>query len=103
MKKKVMKNISEDTKRENLEEIDEPLEEDFSVDYNETQKKEEDKDWFNLEKGHSLLIICVMFLLIMFIIESFTGQNETRKNIVEIFKSLILILAGYLFAKNGEK
>lgn len=87
----------------NREELDEPLYPEYDLDYNESEKKKKDKDWFNLEKGHSLLTICVISLLIMFIIESFTGQYETRKVIVEIFKSLILILSGYLFAKHNEK
>lgn len=58
---------------------------------------------FDKIKAHQLLNICVFFLGLMFFFELFTGEVETRKNIVEIFKSLILILSGYLFAKYNEK
>lgn len=58
---------------------------------------------FDKVTAHKLLYICVFILAAMFFLEMFTGEKETRKNIVEIFKSLVLILSGYLFAKYNGK
>ncbi len=70
----------------------------------EVVTKESDKNIqaFSHVNGNRLLFLCVVALAVMFLIEVYTNEVDIRKNIIEIYKSLIFILSGFLFAKYKE-
>lgn len=95
------------------EEIDEPLDDAPNVDEDLEAKKIDDKDKDRKEKRYfsafKLIIGCLVFLGIIFLIDTiatiaFGKTSETTNSIIEVIKTLLFTLSGYLFARkeNGD-
>ena len=94
-------------------ELDEPVEIDGSVErgLNTIQLREKDKE--RKEKRYfsafRLIVGCLIFLGIIFLIDTiaiiaFGKVSETTNAVIEIIKTLLFTLSGYLFARkeNGD-
>lgn len=95
------------------EEIEEPIENNQSLDISLNTGYLEDKDKDRKEKRYfsafKLIIGCLVFLGIIFVIDTivtiaFGKTSETTNSIIEIIKTLLFTLSGYLFARkeNGD-
>ncbi len=95
------------------EEIEEPIEAGQSLDVGINTGYLEDKDKDRKEKRYfsafKLIIGCLAFLGIIFFIDTivtiaFGKTSETTNSIIEIIKTLLFTLSGYLFARkeNGD-
>ncbi|MCI9226969.1 hypothetical protein AALD22_26790 [Lachnospiraceae bacterium 56-18] len=96
-----------------VEEVDEPLDTAPSVDINLEVKKLEEKDKDRKEKRYfsafKLIVGCLVFLGIIYIIDTivtiaFGKTSDATNSIIEIIKTLLFTLSGYLFARkeNGD-
>ena len=96
-----------------VEEVDEPLDTAPSVDINLELKKLEEKDKDRKEKRYfsafKLIVGCLVFLGIIYIIDTivtiaFGKTSDATNSIIEIIKTLLFTLSGYLFARkeNGD-
>ena len=95
------------------EEIEEPIENNQSLDISLNTDYLEDKEKDRKEKRYfsafKLIIGCLAFLGIIFLIDTivtiaFGKTSETTNSIIEIIKTLLFTLSGYLFARkeNGD-
>ena len=95
------------------EEIEEPIESNQSLDISLNTDYLEDKEKDRKEKRYfsafKLIIGCLVFLGITFVIDTivtiaFGKTSETTNSIIEIIKTLLFTLSGYLFARkeNGD-
>lgn len=95
------------------EEIDEPLDDSPEIDEDLKAKRLAEKDKDRKEKGYfsafKLIVGCLVFLGIIFIIDTvatilFGKTSETTNSIIEVIKTLLFTLSGYLFARkeNGD-
>lgn len=95
------------------EEIEEPIESNQSLDISLNTDYLEDKEKDRKEKWYfsalKLIIGCLVFLGIIFVIDTivtiaFGKTSETTNSIIEIIKTLLFTLSGYLFARkeNGD-
>lgn len=95
------------------EEIEEPIENNQSLDISLNTGYLEDKEKDRKEKRYfsafKLIIGCLVFLGIIFVIDTivtiaFGKTSETTNSIIEIIKTLLFTLSGYLFARkeNGD-
>ena len=95
------------------EEIEEPIERNQSLDISLNTDYLEDKEKDRKEKRYfsafKLIIGCLVFLGIIFVIDTivtiaFEKTSETTNSIIEIIKTLLFTLSGYLFARkeNGD-
>lgn len=95
------------------EEIEEPIESNQSLDVSLNTGYLEDKEKDRKEKRYfsafKLIIGCLVFLGIIFLIDTivtiaFGKTSETTNSIIEIIKTLLFTLSGYLFARkeNGD-
>lgn len=95
------------------EEIEEPIESNQSLDISLNTDYLEDKEKGRKEKRYfsafKLIIGCLVFLGIIFVIDTivtiaFGKTSETTNSIIEIIKTLLFTLSGYLFARkeNGD-
>ena len=91
-----------------VEEVDEPLDTAPSVDINLEVKKLEEKDKDRKEKRYfsafKLIVGCLVFLGIIYIIDTivtiaFGKTSDATNSIIEIIKTLLFTLSGYLFAR----
>ena len=96
-----------------IEEIDEPLDDAPHADTTLEVKKLEDKDKDRKEKRYfsafKLIIGCLIFLGLIFVVDTivtiaFNKTSETTNSIIEVIKTLLFTLSGYLFARkeNGD-
>ena len=94
------------------EEVDEPRDT-ANVDSDLEAKRIEDKDKERKEKRYfsafKLIVGCLIFLGLIFAIDTivtiaFSKTSETTNSIIEIVKTLLFTLSGYLFARkeNGD-
>ena len=95
------------------EEIDEPLDDSPEIDEDLKAKRlagqakdRKEKRYFSAFK---LIVGCLVFLGIIFIIDTvatilFGKTSETTNSIIEVIKTLLFTLSGYLFARkeNGD-
>lgn len=90
------------------EEIDEPLDDTPEIDENLEAKKLADKDKERKEKRYfsafKLIIGCLVFLGVIFIVDTVVTiawgkTSETTNTIIEVIKTLLFTLSGYLFAR----
>ena len=95
------------------DEIEEPIESNQSLDISLNTDYLEDKEKDRKEKWYfsalKLIIGCLVFLGIIFVIDTivtiaFGKTSETTNSIIEIIKTLLFTLSGYLFARkeNGD-
>lgn len=95
------------------EEIDEPLDDSPEIDEDLEAKGLAEKDKDRKEKRYfsafKLIVGCLVFLGIIFIIDTaatilFGKTSETTNSIIEVIKTLLFTLSGYLFARkeNGD-
>lgn len=95
------------------EEIDEPLDNMLSENSDLEAKKLEDKERDRKEKRYfsafRLIVGCLIFLGLIFAIDTivtiaYGKTSETTNSIIEIVKTLLFTLSGYLFARkeNGD-
>lgn len=95
------------------EEVDEPLDGAPHVDDELEARKLEEKDKERKEKRYfsafKLIVGCLVFLGIIFLIDTFVSiafgkTSELTNSIIEIIKTLLFTLSGYLFARkeNGD-
>lgn len=95
------------------EEIDEPLDDSPEIDEDLKAKRLAEKDKDRKEKRYfsafKLIVGCLAFLGIIFIIDTvatilFGKTSETTNSIIEVIKTLLFTLSGYLFARkeNGD-
>ena len=95
------------------EEIDEPLDDSPEIDEDLKAKRLAEKDKDRKEKRYfsafTLIVGCLVFLGIIFIIDTvatilFGKTSETTNSIIEVIKTLLFTLSGYLFARkeNGD-
>ena len=95
------------------EEIDEPLDDSPEIDEDLKAKRLAEKDKDRKEKRYfsafKLIVGCLVFLGIIFIIDTvatilFGKTSETTNSIIEVIKTLLFTLGGYLFARkeNGD-
>ena len=95
------------------EEIDEPLDDSPEIDEDLKAKRLAEKDKDRKEKRYfsafKLIVGCLVFLGIIFIIDTvatilFGKTSETTNSIIEVIKTLLFALSGYLFARkeNGD-
>lgn len=95
------------------EEIEEPIESNQSLDISLNTDYLEDKEKDRKEKrcfsAFKLIIGCLVFLGIIFVIDTivtiaFGKTSEATNSIIEIIKTLLFTLSGYLFARkeNGD-
>ena len=95
------------------EEIDEPLDDSPEIDEDLKAKRLAEKDKDRKEKRYfsafKLIGGCLVFLGIIFIIDTvatilFGKTSETTNSIIEVIKTLLFTLSGYLFARkeNGD-
>lgn len=83
-------------------ELDEPLGDikDVTTEHNvPLAANKNQRDWFNLQKGHNLLGWCVFFIFVIFILDFFGNSKANTSQIIEIFKVMIFTLSGYLYGK----
>ena len=90
------------------EEIDEPLDDSPEIDEDLKAKRLAEKDKDRKEKRYfsafKLIVGCLVFLGIIFIIDTvatilFGKTSETTNSIIEVIKTLLFTLSGYLFAR----
>ena len=95
------------------EEIGEPLDDSPEIDEDLKAKRLAEKDKDRKEKRYfsafKLIVGCLVFLGIIFIIDTvatilFGKTSETTNSIIEVIKTLLFTLSGYLFARkeNGD-
>lgn len=95
------------------QEIDEPLASNESVEKGLTTTELREKDKERKEKRYfsafGLVVGCLVFLGIIFLIDTivmiaFGKASDTTNSIIEIVKTLLFTLSGYLFARkeNGD-
>ena len=95
------------------EEIDEPLDDSPEIDEDLKAKRLAEKDKDRKEKRYfsafKLIVGCLVFLGIIFIIDTvatilFGKTSETTNSIIEVIKTLLFTLSGYLFERkeNGD-
>lgn len=95
------------------EEVDEPLDDAPLVDNDLEVRKLVEKDKERREKRYfsafRLIVGCLVFLGVIFLIDTvviikFGKTSEITNSIIEIIKTLLFTLSGYLFAKkeNGD-
>ena len=95
------------------EELDEPLDDSPEIDEDLKAKRLAEKDKDRKEKRYfsafKLIVGCLVFLGIIFIIDTvatilFGKTSETTNSIIEVIKTLLFTLSGYLFARkeNGD-
>ena len=95
------------------EEIDEPLDDSPEIDEDLKAKRLAEKDKDRKEKRYfsafKLIVGCLVFLGIIFIIDTvatilFGKTSETTNSLIEVIKTLLFTLSGYLFARkeNGD-
>ncbi len=95
------------------EEIDEPLDNKQNIDSELEAKRLEDKERERKEKRYfsafRLIVGCLIFLGLIFAIDTIVtiacGKTSgTTNSIIEIIKTLLFTLSGYLFARkeNGD-
>ena len=95
------------------EEVDEPLDSSPCVDDELEVRKIEEKDKERKEKRYfsafKLIVGCLIFLGIIFLIDTivtiaFRKTSKLTNSIIEIIKTLLFTLSGYLFARkeNGN-
>ena len=88
------------------EEIEEPIESNQSLDISLNTDYLEDKEKDRKEKRYfsafKLIIGCLVFLGIIFVIDTiaFGKTSETTNSIIEFIKTLLFTLSGYLFLRN---
>lgn len=96
-----------------VEEIDVPLDNESCDDTDLKAQILEDRDKERKEKRYfsafRLIVGCLIFLGIIFVIDTvvtivFGKTSETTNSIIEIVKTLLFTLSGYLFARkeNGD-
>lgn len=64
------------------------------------------KDTYNTIRGHYLLIICLVLIMLIYFFETFVhgGKiSDIASNAIEVIKVLIFSLTGYLFGKNANE
>ena len=90
------------------EEIDEPLDDSPEIDEDLKAKRLAEKDKVRKEKRYfsafKLIVGCLVFLGIIFIIDTvatilFGKTSETTNSIIEVIKTLLFTLSGYLLAR----
>ena len=95
------------------EEVDEPLDDAPRVDDELEARKLDEKDKERKEKRYfsafKLIVGCLIFLGLIFLIDTivsiaFGKTSELTNSIIEIIKTLLFTLSGYLFARkeNGD-
>lgn len=95
------------------EEVDEPLDDAPRVDDELEARKLDEKDKERKEKRYfsafKLIVGCLVFLGLIFLIDTivsiaFGKTSELTNSIIEIIKTLLFTLSGYLFARkeNGD-
>lgn len=95
------------------EEVDEPLDSSPCVDDELEVRKIEEKDKERKEKRYfsafKLIVGCLIFLGIIFLIDTivtiaFGKTSKLTNSIIEIIKTLLFTLSGYIFARkeNGN-
>ncbi len=95
------------------EEVDEPLDGAPRVDDELEARKLDEKDKERKEKRYfsafKLIVGCLVFLGLIFLIDTivsiaFGKTSELTNSIIEIIKTLLFTLSGYLFARkeNGD-
>lgn len=95
------------------QEIDEPLGSNDSVEKELTTTELREKDKDRKEKRYfsafKLIVGCLVFLGLIFLIDTivmiaFGKASDTTNSIIEIVKTLLFTLSGYLFARkeNGD-
>ena len=95
------------------EEVDEPLDDAPRVDDELEARKLDEKDKDRKEKRYfsafKLIVGCLIFLGLIFLIDTivsiaFGKTSELTNSIIEIIKTLLFTLSGYLFARkeNGD-
>lgn len=96
-----------------VEEVDEPLDNAPRVDDELEARKLDEKDKERKEKRYfsafKLIIGCLIFLGLIYLIDTivsiaFGKTSELTNSIIEIIKTLLFTLSGYLFARkeNGD-
>lgn len=96
-------------------EEEEPLErgsstdrlEEFKLQAEEKEKQRKDKRYFS---AFRLIVGCLVFLLVIYVVETVVSVilkddiSRVTDNIIEIVKTLLFTLSGYLFARkeNGD-
>lgn len=76
--------------------------EEFKLKAEEKEKQRKDKRYFS---AFRLIVGCLVFLLIIYVIETIVGvvlKNDASRvtdNVIEIVKTLLFTLSGYLFAR----
>lgn len=94
--------MSDTSNREDIpKELDEPLEnQGVTTEHNVAlAANKNQRDWFNLQKGHNLLGWCVFLIFVIFILDFFFNSKANTNQIIEIFKVMIFTLSGYLYGK----
>lgn len=90
------------------EEVDEPLDNTPQVDNQLEARKLDEKDKERKEKRYfsafKLIVGCLIFLGIIFLVDTivfiaFDKTSELTSSIIEVIKTLLFTLSGYLFAK----
>lgn len=95
------------------QEIDEPLENNEGLEKELTTTELREKDKERKEKRYftafKLIVGCLVFLGLIFLIDTvttiaFAKTSETTNSIIEIVKTLLFTLSGYLFGRseNGD-
>ena len=54
-------------------------------------------------KGHELINSIIMILLVIFLFDFFGNNKKFMGNIIEILKTLLFVLSGYIFGKNEKE
>ncbi len=95
--------MSDTSNKEDIsKELDEPLGDvqDVATEPNiPLSANKNQRDWFNLQKGHNLLGWCVGLIFAIFILDFFFNSKANTIQIIEIFKVMIFTLSGYLYGK----
>ncbi|NYS33231.1 hypothetical protein HZZ02_05485 [Streptococcus danieliae] len=95
------------SRQDREDELDQPFTDELEEEVSEEKANGEQKRkiaLLNFRKAHTLLLICLLALLAIYILNFFwtPANSDITNQITEAFKTVLFTLSGFLYAKKDD-